>query len=394
MTNHSNQKNHKNHSSDNHTNQKNQKNHSSDNFDFLLLNPTISSKKTIDNIMEQNPTMTNTKKEILAAYNELLKKKEAESSRHPKEEKAEKQKEETVKVARSLSAEGIVKGLADMKLNISVSIDKIEDSLLHEFQKLEKLQEAISYESAYLEELYGIKANADSLAVLLTANKEKKQAFETEMEQRKTIFEEIMREKKQEWDKEQKEREQKWKEEDNDRKRAISREEEEFKYAKNLSRKKEEDEYQAKKAAQEKELADQKQSVEKALEEREKGIATKEQELETLRSQVANFPATLEKEIAAARMQSEEQLTTRYQFEKDLFTKEMEGENKLLQQAITSLQAKIKEQDSLIASLNEKASTAGAQVQTIALKALDSASSLRYSPVNSGEKREDKESGK
>ena len=344
--------------------------------------------------MEQNPTMTNTKKEILAAYSDLLKKKEAENSKHPKEEKAEKQKEETVRVAKSLSAEGIVKGLADMKLNISVSIDKIEDTLLLEFQKLEKLQEAISYESAYLEELYGIKSNADSLAVLLTANKEKRQAFETDMEQRKTIFDEIMQEKKQSWDKEQKEREQKWKEEDADRKKAISREEEEYKYAKTLGRKKEEDEYQAKKAVQEKDLVEKKQAVEKALEERENNVSTKEQEMESLGNQVAAFPATLEKEISAARKQLEEQLTTRYQFEKDLFAKEMQGENKLLQQTISSLQSKIKEQDSLIASLNEKSNIAGAQVQTIALKALDSAASLRYASVSATDKREDREGGK
>jgi len=122
--------------------------------------------------MDTKPSMTNTKKEILDAYNQLLKKKEAEGSKHPKEEKAEKQKEETVQSATALSAEGIVKGLADMKLRISVSIDKIGDSLLQEYQKLEKLQEAIRYETAYLDELYGIKANADSLAILLTANKE------------------------------------------------------------------------------------------------------------------------------------------------------------------------------------------------------------------------------
>lgn len=344
--------------------------------------------------MEQKPSMTNTKAEILAAYTELMKKKEAENSKHPKEEKAEKQKEETVKTATALSAEGIVKGLADMKLNISVSIDKIEDTLLHEFQKLEKLQQAIGYESAYLEELYGIKANADSLAILLTANKEKKQAFETDMEQRKTIFDEIMQEKKQGWDKEQKEREQKWKEEESDRKKVISREEEEYKYAKTLNRKKEEDEYQAKKTAQEKELVEKKQTVEKALEEREKNVAAKEQELESLRNQVTAFPATLEKEIAGARKQLEEQLTTRYQFEKELFAKEMQGENKLLQQTISSLQSKIKEQDSLITSLNEKTNTASSQVQTIAMKALDSAASLRYSSLGSPEKREEKEQGK
>lgn len=280
--------------------------------------------------MEQKPAMTNTKAEILAAYNDLLKKKEAENSKRPKEEKAEKQKEETVKAATSLSAEGIVKGLADMKLNISVSIDKIEDTLLQEFQKLEKLQEAIRYESAYLDELYGIKANADLLAVLLTANKEKKQAFETEMEQTKSVFEEVMQERKQTWHKEQKERAQQWKEEESDRKKGVNREEEEYKYAKNLSRKKEEDEYQAKKTAQEKELAEKKQTTEKALEEREKIVAAKEQELETFKNQVAKFPATLEKEIAAARKQLEEQINHHAPVRKRFVHQENAGRNQIV----------------------------------------------------------------
>lgn len=109
---------------------------------------------------------------------------------------------------------------------------------------------------------------------------------------------------------------------------------------------------------------------------------------------MAAFPATLEKEIATTRKQLEYQLTTRHQFEKDLFTKEMQVENKLLQQTISSLQSKIKEQDSLLAPLNEKANTAGSQVQTIALKAFDSAALLRYASLSAREKRDDKESGK
>ena len=72
--------------------------------------------------MEKKPTLTNTKAEILDAYNDLLKKKESESSKNPKEEKAQEQKAETVKAAAALSSEGIVKGLTDIKLHISASL--------------------------------------------------------------------------------------------------------------------------------------------------------------------------------------------------------------------------------------------------------------------------------
>lgn len=344
--------------------------------------------------MSKNPTKSNTKAEILEAYEELLKKKEAEGGKHPKEEKAEKQKEEIVKEATSLSAEGIVKGLADIKLQTSISIDKIEDSLLQEFQKLEKLQKAVQYESDYLEDLYGIKSNADSLAILLTANKETKRAFEAEMDQQKNTFDEKIRDQKDTWQKEQKERDEQWKEEEKDHKKSIAREEEEYNYSRNLARKKEEDEYQAKKTAQENQLAEKKQTVEKDLEEREKSIAGKEKELEALRTQVENFPATLEKEITQAQKQQELQLSTKYQYEKELASKEMQGETKLLQQHIVSLQAKVKEQESQIASLNQKANLAGDQVQAIALKALDNGGSRNYAPYASIEKREEKENGK
>lgn len=324
------------------------------------------------------PTMSNTKKEILAAYSELLKRKLETEIKHPKEEKAEKQKTEIIKTAGDHSAEGIVKGLAGIKLDIVSSIDKIEESLLKEFQKLKKLQEAIQFESDNLEDLYGIRANADSLAVLIAANREKKAEFEIEMKAKKDDFEENIRGQKREWIKEQKERDEKWKEEDALRKKALKREEEEYQYELITTRKKEEDAYHNKKETQERELIQKRAIVEKELAEREKIVTEKEQELEELRKQVAEFPEVLEKEVIQAEKTLDEQLNARFEYERNLYQKEAQGENRLLKQTITSLESKIKEQETLIAALNARTDTAGLQVQTIALKALESASALRH----------------
>lgn len=340
--------------------------------------------------MDSKPTMSNTKKEILAAYDALLKKKTQETVNNPKDEKIEKQKKEVVTSASAMSAETIVKGLGDMKLQISQSIDSIEDSLLREFQQLEKLQQAIRYESEYLEELYGIKASADSLAVLLAINKEKKVAFDLEMDQKKSEFEHLMLEKKQDWEREKKDRLNQWNEENAERKKEISREEEAYEYNKNLTRKKEIDAYQYKKEVQEKELLEQKTTAEKDWEEREKVIATRELELDALNKQVSEFPDKLTNAVADAQKELQTQLATQHSYEMELYAKEMEGEIKLLQQTISSMDKKIKEQDNLIISLNEKSNVAGNQVQTIAMKALDSAASLRFSSVTSKEKREEK----
>ncbi|MEP6512959.1 MAG: hypothetical protein ABJA79_03780 [Parafilimonas sp.] len=113
-----------------------------------------------------------------------------------------------------------------------------------------------STSQSFLEDLYGIKANADSLAVLLMANKEKKMAFEKEMEDKKSVFDDVMLEKRQAWDKEQKDRLQLWKEEEEAQNKSRKREEEEYRYNLAITRKKEEDEYNARKNAMEKELSD------------------------------------------------------------------------------------------------------------------------------------------
>ena len=56
------------------------------------------------------------------------------------------------------SIEKIVKGISDLKINISNSFDKIEDSLINEFKKLTQLNEAIKIQTQETENLYGIKA--------------------------------------------------------------------------------------------------------------------------------------------------------------------------------------------------------------------------------------------
>lgn len=323
------------------------------------------------------PTMTNTKKEILEAYEELLNAKLETETKQPKELEAQKEKSETIKAATGFTPESVVKGLGSIKLDIANSIDKIEEGLLQEFQKLEKLQKALQYETENLEELYGIRANADALAVLITANKIKKEAFDTEMAQKKKTFDEDIISQQLVWEKEQKERKEQWKEEDEVRKKSLKREEEEYQYNLSSTRKKEEDAYQNQKETQERVLAETKAQVEKELNEREKTLAEREQEFEELKSKVAEFPILLNKEIEQAKHLLSEQLVTQFKFEKELFEKETVGENRLLQQTIASLEAKIKEQEQLITSLNKKTDTASEQVQSIAMKALESASAYR-----------------
>lgn len=157
------------------------------------------------------------------------------------------------------------------------------------------------------------------------------------------------------------------------------REEEEYRYNVQLERKKDQDLYEASKKELEKEISEKKRAVfYKELSEREEVIKAQEEEFKTLKTRVDQFPNELENAIKEIEKTTREEVEHYYKHQIELTSKEVEGERKLTQQIITSLQAKIKEQESFIRQLTQKSEDAGVQVQSIALKAIEGASSLRF----------------
>jgi len=154
--------------------------------------------------MEKKLSPTSTKSEILNAYNELVKKIQESKQENPKAEQEKKVKETTVESAAKLTDEEIIGAISALKLSLNSKLDKIEDDLTTERQKLAKIREAISVEDQRLKDLYQINAGADSLAAILAAQKEKKEEFEREMADRKNELEEQIKQEKLNRDKETK----------------------------------------------------------------------------------------------------------------------------------------------------------------------------------------------
>ncbi len=327
--------------------------------------------------MEPEVSSRSTKTEILDAYNALLKKLKEQKPVDRQVEKEKAEKVQIVETAAQNSEEKIVKGLADLKLGITKALDETEQQLLGEFKRLNGMRQAIEIEKKNLEEIHDIRSEADSLAALLLAQKERKQAFEAEIQQKRNEFDAEMMQKRLQWKKEQDDYERIKKEREEEVKKSRQREEEEYGYNLRLQRKKDEDAYAANKAAQEKELQEKKLILEKAWLERETDLAARERELVDLRAQVEAFPAELEQAVKATEQAVTERLQFTYQHEKAMLAKEMEGERKLSQQIIQSLETKIKEQDEQIRQLTQKTNEAGMQVQNIAIKAIEGASTWR-----------------
>jgi len=349
--------------------------------------------------MEKEFSVKSTKNEILAAYEELLAKVKDQKSDQPKQIQEETRKKEVVVKASENSTEGIVNGIASLKLGVAKELDKLSEQLTAEYKKLEQIQLAINLEKKNLQELYEVTANADSLAAMLLAQKEKKAQFEAEMTLKKAELEEKMKTESSNFDekistekesfetamKAQKEQwkldQAKWNEQQKELKDSTEkqrkREEEDYLYNLKLTRKKETDLYDEKKAKLEKDLIEKKAAFEKEISEREAKVNAAEAELNELRAKASGFPKELEKAITTTEKAVAEKLTMQFSFEKQLTAKQTEGELKLREQTITTLQSKIKDLEAANKELSGKSITAENTVKDIAIKAIESARKLQ-----------------
>lgn len=316
----------------------------------------------------------NKKNEILDAYNALLSKiKETRpESVQIQEEKKQKQENEIVGKASIMTLERIINNLAGTKVMVGQTLDALEQKLIEEHRKFNELQTATKITSTDLEELHNIKQEADSLSALILAQKEKRELFEQEMALFRKNFEQEKREAREAWAKERELQDREQHEKELVEKRNQLRAEEEYTYNLQLERKKDRDAYQLNKQNLEKELAEKRATVLKDLEEREIAVKTHEEEFKNLKIQAQKFPQELEFAVKETENTVRVTLEKQHQHQMDLLLKDIDGERKLSQQIIASLQSKIQEQEALVKQLTQKANEASQQVQSIALKALES----------------------
>ncbi len=318
-----------------------------------------------------------TKSQILEAYNEAMKKLKEAKQEDRKAEKKKEDESEIVKQALENSVDKIINVISGVKIQVMNELDDVGEKLSTEFKKLSGIKKAIEIENQYLEDVYQIKSDADTLSALLTAQKEKRASFEAEMEKRRAEFDEEMSDRKIQWKQDQDNYDKAKKEKELADRKEKERLEEEYKYSVALERKKDTDAYSEKKALLEKELIQKKEEMMKDLVDRETSLAAREKESGDLEAKVEQFPAQLEAAVKQTEKDVTERIETRYKHQFELTQRELDGERKLNKQIIQSLENKIKEQADFVRQLTEKADDAGKQVQMIAVKAIEGAATQR-----------------
>ena len=330
----------------------------------------------------------NTKAEILKAYEQLLKKLENEKKEQPKQMQQEKQQNDVLSKMKNASTKNIVASIHGLKGTLNNSLEELEISLTNEYKKLEEIQLAISIEKQNLEDLYSLSATTDSLAAMLLTQEKAKEDFEQEMKTKKEALELEISQLKEQIATTKANHSSEEKEYNEHLTKTRKREEEEYQYTLKTTRQKEADVYAEKRIKLEKELAEKTQAFEQEIAQRESTLKAAENELQELRKTSEKFPAELEKALKEKEKTITEQLTNRFVFEKELLSKQTEGELNLKNQTIESLREKITEMQLQIKELTEKANKAENNVKDIAVKAIESSSKIQLFP--SKEKENDR----
>jgi chromosome segregation ATPase len=323
----------------------------------------------------QDVSMSNTKKEILEAYENLV-----EKYRRQKEQKLDAQErireietDEAVAVAEGLSAEQVVKQVGELKAQIGALLGEVSDRLESEVRKFDSLRGAIEAKETRLKEIYGIEREAGTLAALVEAQKAKREEYETEFEVRKTQLEDEIRRTRAQWEKETTQHADEIAERNVEEKRRRQREREEFEYEFEKQKRQARDQFEDEKRKVEREIASRREE----LDQRERRIGDQEAELADLTGRVQRFPEELEQAVARAVSERSAQLQAETKARQDLLMKEFEGERKVLETRIESLEKTIKEQAQLISRLSSSQDKAYQQVQDIAVKAVEGASNVK-----------------
>ena len=324
-------------------------------------------------------SMTNTKQEMLKAYNRLLKelqeKKEVELK--PEKKLEEKKKKEVVQVADSLSSEGVVKGISNVKVEIGKMLTQISDKLDEEVNKFRGIQKAIAFKEKELEEVYEIEKSAATFAALIESQNQMRLEFESEMTAKKEELKKEIETIRTGWYKEKKDHETRVKEQETEEQKRRNREKEEFTYTFDREKQLAKERFEDEKAKLEREMAFKKEQMERELVEREKAVAAREQELTELQNRVNTFPKEMDSAVNKAVKETIERLNGEAGSREELLRKEFDGERNVLSTKINSAEKTIKEQGEQIAKLSLQMEKAYQKVQDIAVKAIEGSSDAK-----------------
>lgn len=325
-------------------------------------------------------SMTNTKKEMLEAYETLKQQLEEQAKQTLKPEQAQKAKtEEKVMdaVEKAVATDDITRRVYDLKDEIGRFLADMAAKIEKEKDRYTEIKKAVEIRNAELNDIYEIEKSAHSLAALIEAQNLKKTEFENEMTRQKEMLADEISTTRLNWEKEKDAHTRELKEQKTELDKQRKREKEEFEYS--FSREKELKKQQLNDEIEKlnKQLQDRQEAFEKEvaqreseLQFRENQVAEREKMLDALQAEVDGFPAELEKRVLQAVKETTERLKNEAKKNEEILIKGYEGEKNVLTTKIQSFEKLVVDQQKQVEILSRQMDNAYGKVQEIAMKAV------------------------
>lgn len=338
----------------------------------------------------KKPTAKNTKAEILDAYNELLKEKkslESTIAKSPTEKPMPVKTSPVVELRTPMSQtksdrpkmEQVVESLEKLQLGFVSAASELSENLTLEAGQLAEIQSFVSEEVEQLEALHNIEVDENTLDRLILQYEESSKAFETEFNERQETLEQEVLDAKNAWEKEQADRQRSVKDRDDQLNKMRQRDAQSYKYDLESRRELDRDEYEHRQKVLEKELEEFQKNLEKEWAEREKAIGDREKEFEECKTKVAEYEKELEAAIERGKANGRNIGHYQAKVKADLRSKDVEGQKNFYELRLESLSETIKNQEARIQSLSKQLDSALKQVQDLAVKAIEGASTAKSS---------------
>ncbi|WP_338813915.1 hypothetical protein V9L05_00295 [Bernardetia sp. Wsw4-3y2] len=276
------------------------------------------------------------------------------------------------------SVESVVTAFEHIKGNVGIAISGLSDNLTKEAANLAVLQDESNQIETQLLELHQIEeAEENTLSKLIQEYIEKSESFEKIItqtgkeqlqaeEEAKKAYEEAedlhnstLSERKKEWQ------------------TKLDREEETYHYEKNLARQQIKDEAMQLAKSRTEELENLKEEQEKEWTLREKLLAEKEESYEKATEKAEELPKKLDSETKRAYESTKAAIQRDNKAKSDLLAKENEGKKRIAERQINALSSKITQQNEQIKSLNTQLTGALKEAKELAIKAIDGASGAK-----------------
>ncbi len=179
------------------------------------------------------------------------------------------------------------------------------------------------------------------------------------------------------WNEEESGRERERIEYEENLKKLRQREKEEHEYQKNIERKKEQDDCDEAQRQQERKTKEKQEALEKSWQARESALKEREEEINRLRKEAAEFPEKSRLETEKTVAEAVKAAEAAHAQELLVLRKDAETEKRLSELKIKTLEETAARQFSQIEGLGQRLEEAKRQVQDIAVKAIEGASGAK-----------------